>query len=61
MWDEMVHPDGTLVEEYFRSEEASGSKVHLSATGGYPLWAGKLKPLVNQILGAPPLPKADTP
>jgi len=50
MWADMTNPDGTLNDTFFRANEASGAKVHLSPDG-YQLWAEKLKPLVDQILG----------
>lgn len=50
MWGDMINPDGTLVEKYFRADETAGKKwVHLSLEG-YQLWAEKLKPLVDSIL-----------
>ncbi|MEI8197326.1 MAG: InlB B-repeat-containing protein, partial [Phycisphaerae bacterium] len=49
MWGEMTNPDGTLIYRYFRSDEGVTSKIHLSLDG-YQLWAGRLQPLVNQIL-----------
>lgn len=50
MWGEMTNPDGTVIDKYFRPEEAAQKKaVHLSLEG-YQLWAAKLKPLVDDIL-----------
>ena len=49
MWNDMVNPDGTLAEKYFRADEPAGGKIHLSVEG-YHLWAEKLKPLVDEIL-----------
>lgn len=54
MWNDMVNPDGTVIEKYFRSEEGAGKKIHLSPTDGYELWASKLKPLVDSLLGSNP-------
>jgi platelet-activating factor acetylhydrolase IB subunit beta/gamma len=54
MWNDMVNPDGTVIDKYFRSEEPAGKKIHLSPTDGYELWASKLKPLVDSLLNTKP-------
>jgi lysophospholipase L1-like esterase len=51
LWDEMVNADGTLKKGLFTPDN-----IHLTQDGGYELYASKLKPLVEAILGGQPLP-----
>jgi len=50
MWNDMTNPDGTLIENLYRTEEPAGKKIHLHPVTGYKLWASKLKPLVEKLL-----------
>jgi hypothetical protein len=45
----MVNADGTLKKDLFTPDN-----IHLTQDGGYALYAGKLKPLVEAILGGKP-------
>lgn len=46
LWNDLVNPDGTLKEGLFTPDN-----IHLTQDGGYELYAGKLKPVVEQFLG----------
>lgn len=46
LWDDMVDPDGTLREGLFLSDN-----THLTQEGGYGLYARKLRPLLERLLG----------
>lgn len=46
LWNDMVNTDGTLKKELFTPDN-----IHLNQDGGYALYAGKLKPLVEKLLG----------
>lgn len=45
LWNDMVNADGTLKQGLFTPDN-----IHLSQTGGYELYASKLKPLVESLL-----------
>jgi len=46
LWNDMVNPDGTLKKGLFTPDN-----IHLTQDGGYELYASKLKPLVEKLLG----------
>ena len=46
LWNEMVNADGTIKKELFTPDN-----IHLNQDGGYALYASKLKPLVEKLLG----------
>ena len=46
LWSDMVNPDGTIKKELFTPDN-----IHLSQDGGYALYAAKLKPLIEKVLG----------
>ena len=48
LWSDMVNADGTLRKELFTSDN-----IHLNQEGGYALYAARLKPLVDRLLGNP--------
>jgi len=45
LWNDMVNPDGTLNKNLFTPDN-----IHLTQPGGYELYAGKLKPIVEKLL-----------
>lgn len=47
IWGEMLNADGTLKAGLFTPD-----KIHLTQEGGYALYAARLKPLVEKLLGA---------
>lgn len=47
IWGEMVNADGTLKAGLFTPDN-----IHLTQEGGYALYAARLKPLVEKLLGA---------
>jgi hypothetical protein len=47
LWGEMVNPDGTLKSVLFTPDS-----IHLTQEGGYELYASRLRPLVEKLLGA---------
>lgn len=49
LWDDLVNADGTLKKGLFTPDN-----IHLTQDGGYELYASKLKPLVEAILGGKP-------
>ena len=48
LWNDMVNSDGTIKKELFTPDN-----IHLSQDGGYALYAAKLKPLIEKVLGNP--------
>jgi len=45
IFNEMVNADGTLKKGVFTPDN-----IHLTQDGGYELYAGKLKPMVEKLL-----------
>jgi platelet-activating factor acetylhydrolase IB subunit beta/gamma len=56
IWPEMVEADGTLKKGLFTSDN-----IHLTQEGGYDLYARRLAPLVEKLLGGEKAPAADQP
>ena len=54
LWDEMVNADGTIKKELFTSDN-----IHLTQNGGYELYAGKLKPVIEALLSGKPVSTSD--
>jgi lysophospholipase L1-like esterase len=52
IWGEMVNADGTLKKGLFTPDN-----IHLTQDGGYKLYAGKLKPLIEAFLAGKEVPK----
>ncbi|MBM3891045.1 MAG: hypothetical protein FJ388_18180, partial [Verrucomicrobia bacterium] len=46
LWNDMVNADGTLRKELFTPDN-----IHLTQDGGYALYASRLKPVVEKLLG----------
>ncbi len=53
IWGDMVNADGTLKRELFTPDN-----IHLSQSGGYKLYAEKLKPLLEAFLAGQQVPKS---
>lgn len=57
LWNEMTNPDGTIKRELFQKDN-----IHLNADKGYLLYADKIRPLLEKLLGKgggkPPEPSA---
>ena len=51
LWNDLVNADGTLKKGLFTPDN-----IHLTQDGGYELYATKLKPLVEALLGGKPVP-----
>ena len=51
LWNDFTQADGTLKKELFTPDN-----IHLTQDGGYALYAGRLKPILEALLNGKPVP-----